>query len=97
MHYLRHLPIREIKIDRSFVTHVPHDASSVAIVEAILAMAHRLDLDVVAEGVETAEHVAFLRTRGRMRTQGYFFAKPLEATIWLERLLIERHGTISRA
>lgn len=89
LHYLQHLPIREIKIDRSFVTHVPHDVSSVAIVEAILAMAHRLDLDVVAEGVETAEHVAFLRTRGRMRMQGYFFAKPLEATTWLERLFIE--------
>nr|WP_283245640.1 EAL domain-containing protein [Acidiphilium multivorum] len=96
LHYLRHLPIREIKIDRSFVTHLPHDVSSVAIVEAILAMAHRLDLDVVAEGVETAEHVAFLRTRGLTHMQGYFFAKPLAATIWLERLLVEQHSTISR-
>jgi EAL domain-containing protein (putative c-di-GMP-specific phosphodiesterase class I) len=85
LHYLRHLPIHELKIDRSFIAQVPWDVSSVAIVEAILAMAHRLDLDVVAEGVETAEHVAFLGARGRMRMQGFFFAEPLNATAWLNR------------
>lgn len=85
--YLRHLPIHEIKIDRGFVAQLPGDVSSVAIVEAILAMAHRLDLDVVAEGVETDDHVAFLRARGKMRMQGYFFSRPLNAAAWFERRL----------
>jgi len=85
LHYLRQLPIHEIKIDRGFIGQVPDDASSVAIVEAILAMARRLDLDVVAEGVETPEHVAFLKARGCPRMQGYFFACPIPVSEWLER------------
>ena len=85
LHYLRQLPIHEIKIDRGFIGQVPDDASSVAIVEAILAMARRLDLDVVAEGVETPEHVAFLKARGCPRMQGYFFACPISVSEWLER------------
>ncbi|OYV83044.1 MAG: hypothetical protein B7Z64_08975 [Acidiphilium sp. 21-68-69] len=97
LHYLRHLPIHEIKIDRGFVTHVPHDISSIAIVEAILAMAHRLDLDVVAEGVETEDHVAFLRSRGRMRMQGYFFAEPMNFTSWQDRHAITRRSLVSES
>ncbi len=81
--YLRRLPIHELKIDRGFISQVPDDASAVAIVEAILAMARQLDLDIVAEGVETAAHVDFLRARGPMRMQGYFFAAPRPAAAWL--------------
>ena len=87
LHYLRHLPIHELKIDRSFIAQLPEDTSSGAIVEAILAMAHRLDLDVVAEGVETVDHVAFLRARGRMRMQGFFFSEPLNVTAWFKQRL----------
>ncbi len=97
LHYLRHLPIHEIKIDRGFVTHIPHDTSSIAIVEAILAMAHRLDLDVVAEGVETEDHVAFLRSRGRMRMQGYFFAEPMNLASWHDRHAIARRSLVSES
>jgi EAL domain-containing protein (putative c-di-GMP-specific phosphodiesterase class I) len=75
--YLRELPIHEIKIDKRFISEVPGDASAVAIVEAILAMSHRLELGVVAEGVETPDQVAFLTARGCSRMQGYYFARPV--------------------
>lgn len=81
--YLRRLPIHELKIDRFFISQVPDDASAVAIVEAIIAMARQLDLDIVAEGVETAAHVDFLRARGPMRMQGFFFAPPRPVADWL--------------
>ena len=86
LQYLRHLPIHEIKIDRSFVSQVPGDESAVAIVEAILAMAQRLGLDVVAEGVETPQQKAFLTARGCFRLQGYLFSKPTPARAWRNRL-----------
>jgi diguanylate cyclase (GGDEF)-like protein/PAS domain S-box-containing protein len=75
--YLRQLPIHEIKIDKRFISEVPGDASAVAIVEAILAMSQRLELDVVAEGVETLDQAAFLTARGCSRMQGYYFARPV--------------------
>ncbi len=75
--YLQQLPIHEIKIDKRFISGVPGDAATAAIVEAILAMSQRLELDVVAEGVETPDQVAFLTARGCSRMQGYYFARPV--------------------
>lgn len=86
LHYLQQLPIHEIKIDKGFVGQVPEDASSVAIVEVILAMGGRLGLDVVAEGVETPEQVSFLRRHGCARMQGYLFSRPIPAREWLEKI-----------
>jgi EAL domain-containing protein (putative c-di-GMP-specific phosphodiesterase class I) len=77
--YLRQLPLHEIKIDKRFISGVPGDTSAVAIVEAILAMSQRLELDVVAEGVETPDQAAFLTARGCPRMQGYYFARPVPA------------------
>jgi EAL domain-containing protein (putative c-di-GMP-specific phosphodiesterase class I) len=76
---LKHLPIDTLKIDRSFVRDIPHDADDVAIANAIIAMAHSLKLKVVAEGVETAEQLAFLRAQQCDIVQGYFFNKPMPA------------------
>ena len=86
LQYLRNLPIHEIKIDRSFINQIPGDQSAVAIVEAILAMAQRLGLDVVAEGVETLQQKAFLTARGCLRLQGYLFSKPTPTSAWRTRL-----------
>jgi EAL domain-containing protein (putative c-di-GMP-specific phosphodiesterase class I) len=86
--YLRRFPIDTLKIDRSFVTDIPGNTDATAIAQAIIAMARSLGLRVVAEGVETAEQLAFLHGHGCDAMQGYFFSKPLpadELSVWLRR------------
>jgi diguanylate cyclase (GGDEF)-like protein len=75
--YLKQFPIDYIKVDRSFVSDIPHDAGGVAIVRTIIAMAQSLGLAIVAEGVETAEQYAFLCREGCSEVQGYYFSRPV--------------------
>lgn len=70
------LPFNKIKIDRSFVANLPGQQSCRAIVAAIVGLAHGMDIDVTAEGVETAEQLAILRAAGCTNVQGYYFARP---------------------
>ncbi|MGK2952393.1 MAG: EAL domain-containing protein, partial [Thiobacillus sp.] len=84
--YLKRLPLFELKIDKSFVQDVPHDLNDAALVEAILSMAHHLHFEVVAEGVENAAQLAFLREQGCERFQGYFFHRPVAMNVWIEQL-----------
>jgi len=77
--YLKRFPVDTLKIDRSFIRDIPHDADDAAIASAIIAMAHALDIRVIAEGVETEEQLAFLRTRRCHGVQGLFFSKPVPA------------------
>jgi len=77
--YLKAFPINTVKIDRSFVRDLTVDASDAAITRAIIAMAHSLNLKVTAEGVETADQLAFLRECGCDEFQGYIFSKPVPA------------------
>ena len=74
---LRRLPAQTLKIDRSFISQIPEDPNSCSITEAILAMAKRLQLRVVAEGVETQAQLDFLRANNCDVYQGFLFAKPL--------------------
>ena len=76
---LRRLPIHTLKIDHSFIRDVTTDQEGAEIVKTIIAMAHGLKLRVVAEGVETAEQAAFLRSHGCDTMQGYFYSHPLPA------------------
>ncbi|WP_332877438.1 putative bifunctional diguanylate cyclase/phosphodiesterase [Massilia sp. S19_KUP03_FR1] len=71
---LRQLPLDAIKIDRSFVMHM--DEKSVAVIEAAVLIADRYGLRVIAEGVETAQQLAILRTKGIDELQGYYFGRP---------------------
>ncbi|TCO83790.1 PAS domain S-box-containing protein/diguanylate cyclase (GGDEF)-like protein [Plasticicumulans lactativorans] len=82
--YLRRFPIHTLKIDRSFVIELGHDASDAAIVSAIIAMAHRLGLQVIAEGVETAAQRDFLAAEGCDAIQGYWLARPMPAAACAE-------------
>ena len=75
--YLKRFPIDCIKIDRSFVRDLPHDADDVAIADAIMALGRALSLKVVAEGAETREQVEFLQRHGCNECQGYFYSQPL--------------------
>jgi diguanylate cyclase (GGDEF)-like protein len=77
--YLKRLPVDKLKVDRSFVLDVHQSADSLAMVKAIIGMAHTLRLTVIAEGVETDEQVAALRSAGCDQIQGDYFSKPLDA------------------
>jgi EAL domain-containing protein (putative c-di-GMP-specific phosphodiesterase class I) len=74
---LKKFPIESVKIDRSFIRDVPVDADDAAIVSAVIAMAHNLRLKVVAEGVETADQIRFLRERDCDEVQGYLVSRPI--------------------
>ena len=75
--YLKRFPFDSVKIDQSFVRGIPQSKDDEAIVEAIIAMAHSLRLEVVAEGVETKEQYDFLRRLGCDQIQGFYFSKPI--------------------
>jgi EAL domain-containing protein (putative c-di-GMP-specific phosphodiesterase class I) len=74
--YLTRFRVDQLKIDRSFVKDL-RAQNNEAIVSAIIALSNNLQLDVVVEGVETAEHVEFFRSSGRLELQGYHFARPM--------------------
>jgi diguanylate cyclase (GGDEF)-like protein/PAS domain S-box-containing protein len=75
--YLKRFPIQTIKVDRAFVQDIPENADDRAITSAVIAMAHQLNLDVVAEGVETRAQLDFLRAQDCEYGQGFYFSKPL--------------------
>jgi diguanylate cyclase (GGDEF)-like protein/PAS domain S-box-containing protein len=77
--YLSRFPLDKIKIDRSFVRNFNNDAADAAIIKAIIAMAHSLQVRVIAEGVETAEQEAYLRECGCDEVQGYLYSRAVPA------------------
>ncbi len=79
LNYLRQLPLNALKIDMSFIRNVATDPNDAVIVKTIIAMAHNLNLKVIAEGVENARQVAFLKAHGCDTMQGYFLSPPLPA------------------
>ena len=77
--YLKRLPIQKLKIDQSFIRDITVDPNDTAIVVAIINMARSLDLETIAEGVETAGQLALLRSKGCRIGQGFYFSAPLRA------------------
>ena len=75
--YIKHLPIDRLKIDKSFIADIPGDKGSIAIVKAIAQLAHGIDMDVIAEGVENLMQVSFINSLGCNEAQGYLYSKPL--------------------
>ncbi|MHB8347794.1 MAG: putative bifunctional diguanylate cyclase/phosphodiesterase [Acidiferrobacterales bacterium] len=75
--YLKRYPINTLKIDQSFVRDIPGDAEDCAVVVAIISMGHSLKIQVVAEGIETTDQLAFLVANGCDRGQGFYIGKPM--------------------
>ncbi len=83
---LKTLPVSRLKMDRSFIESLPHDTASSAIASAVIALAQKLKLSVIAEGVETDEQLQYLRSTGCQEVQGFHFSRPVDAA-GIEELL----------
>jgi EAL domain-containing protein (putative c-di-GMP-specific phosphodiesterase class I) len=84
--YLKNFPLDRLKLDRAFVKDLPADASDKAIANAVIALGRNLELQVLAEGVETAEQSEFLAASGCDVFQGYFYGKPMTPAQLEERI-----------
>ncbi len=87
--YLKDFPIDKLKLDRAFIVDTPFDATSMEIAASVIRLGHSLDVDVLAEGVETEAQAEFLVRSGCRLAQGYLFGRPM----WEEDLL----ATLSEA
>lgn len=94
--YLKQFPIDTLKIDKSFVQNLTSDPNDAAIAEAVIALAHSLNLSVTAEGVETEDQLGFLRRHQCDEVQGYLIGRPVPATIF-EQSLVAFHAGESGA
>ena len=101
--YLRHLPVHELKIDKTFVIGMAHDRSDVVIVRSTIDLAHNMGLAVVAEGVEDEATFDRLRALGCDMVQGYWLSRPLGAaeipawirgSAWTRSLPVEAKGLL---
>ena len=88
--YLKRFPIDVLKVDRSFVMDIPDDKTDMAITAAVIAMAHKLSMRVVAEGIETQEQLDFLRENNCDDGQGYLLSRPLTLP-QLHHFLVNHH------
>lgn len=92
--YLKKLPINTLKIDRYFIHNVANDPQKAAITTALIQMAHNLNLQVVAEGVETEAELAFLRQHNCDAIQGFLFSRPLPAAEFEKMLFADKRLNI---
>jgi PAS domain S-box-containing protein len=97
LYYLKEFPIDTIKIGQTFVENCTVDSKDAAIVKAIIAMAHQLNVEVIAEGIESKNHLVFLQQNLCQKGQGHLFSKPLSADEFVQRFdeieqIVHREG-----
>ncbi len=90
--YLKRLPLQQLKIDQSFVRDIHHFPSDVAIAETIINLAMMLQLDVIAEGVETVQQLSLLKDMGCQYFQGYLFGRPEPLESFEKNCLLKIHN-----
>jgi len=90
--YLKRLPASELKIDRGFVRDLAHDTEDAAIIAAIVALGHTLNLKIVAEGVETIEQQEFLTRLGCNSLQGFLLGRPMPADQFIQTVSLAKSG-----
>jgi EAL domain-containing protein (putative c-di-GMP-specific phosphodiesterase class I) len=84
--YIHQFPLDKIKIDRAFVKDLPYSADSLAVINAVTALARGFDMQIIAEGMETEEQAEILRLAGCHIGQGYYFGKPMTCTDFASKL-----------
>ncbi|MFL0798939.1 MAG: EAL domain-containing protein [Agarilytica sp.] len=92
--YLKQLPIDKIKIDKSFIKDITYDKQDAMLVTAIIAIAETLELEVVAEGVETEDQAAWLNHHGNIQFQGFLFDRPMPQ-VEFENIYLQENPTLS--
>jgi EAL domain-containing protein (putative c-di-GMP-specific phosphodiesterase class I) len=92
--YLRELPVDRFKLDRSFLSSVPQSQGDSRLVAALIAMGHRLEVGIVAEGVETEAQAQFLRDHGCDEVQGFHLGRPMPAAAFAD--MLEAHALAMR-
>lgn len=85
--YLKRFPFDVLKINRSFIKELPDNKDDATLVNTIISMGHGLNLEIVAEGVETSEQLEYLRSKGCHLAQGFYFAKPMPAHLFEKHLM----------
>ncbi|RTL28752.1 MAG: EAL domain-containing protein [Rhodocyclaceae bacterium] len=90
--YLKVLPINNLKVDRAFVSDLPHDENDAAITRAIVGLGQTLGFEITAEGIETVEQLEFLRSIGCNHGQGYLFGKPMPFPEFEDWIIRGQHG-----
>ena len=93
LNYLRKIPLDRLKIDQSFIQNIDINRGDEVIIQAIITMAKNLNLEILAEGVETQKQLDFLKSKKCGEVQGFYFSKPLRAE-QLEELLMNPKGSI---
>jgi len=92
--YLKKFPLDVLKIDRSFVSDLAHDQDDAAIVDSIIAMAHRLNLKVIAEGIENKGQIDFLLRHECDIGQGFYYSKPMPSENLIDSLIVEQNSLL---
>ncbi|MEG7525027.1 MAG: EAL domain-containing protein [Chromatiales bacterium] len=94
MSHLRQFPFDLVKIDRDFISNVHSDVNDASLVRAIIQLAHAFGMEVVAEGVETEQQLAFVREQGCDYIQGYLVGVPADSEQVVACLSAGRHGSL---
>ena len=92
--YLKKFPVHKLKIDRAFIKDVTTDKDDATIARSIIHLGQAMNLEIIAEGVETEEQLNFLREEGCEQVQGFLFAKPMTGTALIEWLPLQQAKTM---